>query len=79
VLETGTPGLRWRELETDLFSQRSGSASHLQGWIGLKDLCLKSGTAPAPDPTSSDRGGIQIPRTADDTGARGRGREEQGP
>src|SRR5712692_7303675 len=60
----GTPGLRWRELETDELSQWSGSASHRQRWIGLKDRCLKSGTAPAPDPTLWHEGDIWIPPNA---------------
>ncbi|HXX39358.1 MAG TPA: hypothetical protein VEP50_14630 [bacterium] len=37
--EIRTPGSRWRGLESDLYEQRSGSASHRRRWIGLKDLC----------------------------------------
>ena len=51
MLETSTPGLRRRGLEPDLSEQRSGSASHRQRWIGLKDLCSNPSTAPALDPT----------------------------
>jgi len=46
-----TSGSRWRGLETDLYEQRSASARHRQRWIGPKDLCSDSGTAPARDPT----------------------------
>jgi hypothetical protein len=46
-----TSGSRWRGLEPDLHEQRSGSASHRQRWIGLKDLCSDPGTAPVLDPT----------------------------
>jgi hypothetical protein len=48
-----TFGSRWRGLESDLFSQRSGPVSHLQRWTGLKDFCLEASTAPALDPTKS--------------------------
>jgi hypothetical protein len=52
-----TFGSRWRGLESDLFSQRSGPASHLQRWTGLKGLCLE-GTAPALDPTIAGKEGL---------------------
>jgi len=50
-----TSGSRWRGLEPDLYEQRSGSARHRQRWIGPKDLCSDSGTAPALDPTTVGR------------------------
>jgi hypothetical protein len=40
MIEKVTSGSRWRGLESDLFSQRSGSASHRRRWTGPKDGCL---------------------------------------
>jgi len=51
MIEKVTSGSRWRGLESDLFSQWSGSASHRRRWTGPKDRCLGLSTAPALDPT----------------------------
>jgi len=50
MIEKVMSGSRWRGLESDLFSQWSGSASHRRRWTGPKDLlsAIKHCASPRP-------------------------------
>ena len=55
VLEMGTPGLRWRGLETDLMLADVDVRRPSSRWTGAEIRCLTEGAAPALDPTAAAR------------------------
>ena len=55
VLEMGTPGLRWRGLETDLMLADANVRRPSSEMDGTENRCLTEGAAPALDPTAAAR------------------------